>query len=704
VAEENRCSQCGAELPADAPEGLCPRCLMKKSLETEPGADKGDRTNTRGAASPRRGRPAGFVPLEPAELAKDFPQLEVIELLGQGGMGAVYKARQPQLDRLVALKVLPPEVGKDPAFAERFTREARSLARMNHPHIVTVHDFGKTDSGLYYFIMEYVDGTDLRRVIQGRQLSASEALAIVPQICEALQYAHEEGIVHRDIKPENVLMDARGRVRIADFGLAKLLDRPATVYTLTDSEQKMGTPHYMAPEQVEHPHDVDHRADIYSLGVVFYEMLTGELPLGRFAPPSKKVHVDVRLDSVVLKTLEKEPERRYQHASEVKTEVETIRSQPGHVAPQAEAFADSEKARRRVLIPGIGLMVAGGINVLVVAVLLLPVAWWTVGRGDGSRMALAELAMSFAVALPGLLMFLAGWKLIRMRSYGIAVTGSVLAVLPLHVGFLIGLPMGIWALVMLARPDVQEAFGRGRPAAAGQGGGRLRAAAIAFVIVLMALVMALTALLPIILPAIARAKRIKAGRGETAVQAPANTVETIGKWDFPSGTPDLVLWGPEGPVLGEKCIAMLGMEPTEATEVNRIFQEAREEYQALEAKNKRQYRTKDSLTVWISAFPQEAEDFLGRLWGRLDAVFDEQSAVLARKHLPLGQLFGQFGFGGQEVMIEITIDKGVVRHSTSYRSERAGVPSESRSGSTALGTPGLPPELRRLWDEGPPVE
>ncbi|MHC4545215.1 MAG: protein kinase domain-containing protein, partial [Planctomycetota bacterium] len=156
---------------------------------------------------------------------------------------------------------------------------------------------------------------------------------------EALQYAHEEGIVHRDIKPENILLDKKGRVKIADFGLARLLDRPATAFTLTQAGQRMGTPHYMAPEQIQGGHEVDHRADIYSLGVVFYEMLTGQLPIGQFAPPSQKVHVDVRLDKVVLKSLAHEPERRYQHASEVKTEVETIT----HVAPPPKsAPADVE--------------------------------------------------------------------------------------------------------------------------------------------------------------------------------------------------------------------------------------------------------------------------------------------------------------------------------------------------------------------------
>ena len=177
---------------------------------------------------------------------------------------------------------------------------------------------------LYYFLMEYVDGVNLRQLMQAGELTPQQALAIVPQICEALQFAHDEGVVHRDIKPENILLDKRGRVKIADFGLAKLAAGSPEEFTLTGTHQVMGTLRYMAPEQMEGSHAVDHRADIYSLGVVFYEMLTGELPLGRFEPPSKKVEIDVRLDEVVLRALEREPERRYQHASEVKTDVESI--------------------------------------------------------------------------------------------------------------------------------------------------------------------------------------------------------------------------------------------------------------------------------------------------------------------------------------------------------------------------------------------
>jgi hypothetical protein len=240
-------------------------------------------------------------------------------------MGAVYKARQTKLDRLVAIKVLPPEVARDPAFAERFLREARSLARLNHANIVTVHDFGDAD-GLYYFTMEYVDGRNLRDLLESGALPAAKVLEIVLQICDALQYAHDEGLIHRDIKPENVLLDRKGRVKIADFGLAKLVGLTPAYLTLTGSQEVMGTLLYMAPEQMKQARTVDHRADIYSLGVVLYEMLTGELPLGRFAPPSRKAGVDERLDQVVLRALAREPAERYQDARAFKQDVEAALS------------------------------------------------------------------------------------------------------------------------------------------------------------------------------------------------------------------------------------------------------------------------------------------------------------------------------------------------------------------------------------------
>jgi serine/threonine protein kinase len=308
------CPQCRSELATDAPQGLCPQCLARAAFETQAGG-----------AQPQPWTSA--MPI--SQIAQFFPQLEIIELLGHGGMGVVYKARQPHLDRFVALKILSPDLSRDPAFAERFNREARALARLNHPNIVAVYESGKAGD-FYYLVMEYVDGLNLSQMTAAKKrLAPEEAFAIVPKICDALQYAHDEDVVHRDIKPANILIEKKGRVKIADFGLAKMADRDVTGLGLTQSRATMGTPQYMAPEQLEKPLEVDHRADIYSLGVVFYEMLTGELPLGRFPLPSKKVQVDVRLDDIVLRTLEKEPQLRYQKAAEFKTAVETVVSSPG---------------------------------------------------------------------------------------------------------------------------------------------------------------------------------------------------------------------------------------------------------------------------------------------------------------------------------------------------------------------------------------
>jgi serine/threonine protein kinase len=227
--------------------------------------------------------------------------------------------------------------------------------------------------------MEYVDGPNLREIERANKLSTREALQIIPQICEALQFAHDEGVVHRDVKPENVLLDKKGRVKIADFGLAKILGREPRDLRLTGARDVVGTPHYMAPEQVEHPQEVDHRADIYSLGVVFYEMLTGELPLGKFAPPSQKVQVDVRLDEIVLHTLEKEPSRRYQHASQVKTDVETIANSEVR-SPKSEAARQShvQQAFPRVSTAWKSAAIIGGLVIVVLAVLL--------GRRDRAQM------------------------------------------------------------------------------------------------------------------------------------------------------------------------------------------------------------------------------------------------------------------------------------------------------------------------------
>ena len=315
------CPECGKPLPAGSHHQLCLACVMAQALasRTEFG----------------NGKPYASIPLiPPEEMAAKFPQFEVAEFLGRGGMGVVYKARQKSLDRWVAIKILPPERVGEKAFADRFAREAAVLAKLGHPNIVTVHDFGEAD-GLFYIVMEYVDGVNLRDLLREGRLAPEQALAIVPPVCDALCYAHDHGIVHRDIKPENILLDREGRVKVADFGIAKILGANGDAASVGNAspanatQSVVGTPNYSAPEQKSDPQRVDSRADIYSLGVVFYEMLTGELPGKSLEPPSRKVQIDVRLDEIVLRALERKPELRFQQASVFKTQVETVAAQLG---------------------------------------------------------------------------------------------------------------------------------------------------------------------------------------------------------------------------------------------------------------------------------------------------------------------------------------------------------------------------------------
>jgi serine/threonine protein kinase len=392
--------------------------------------------------------------------------LEILECLGRGGMGVVYKARQPKLNREVALKLLAPEKGDDSRFTERFEREAQALARLNHPNIVAIHDFGQTE-GFYYLLMEYVDGANLRQLLRAGNLAPEQALAIVPRICDALQFAHDKGVVHRDIKPENVLLDKEGQVKITDFGIAKIVSLEAGQRSLTQDEQVMGTPHYMAPEQIETPAHVDHRADIYSLGVVFYEMLTGELPLGKFAPPSRKVQVDVRLDEVVLHALEKEPDRRYQHASEVKTDVEDIAgsagtksgaatsaSPPGQPPPASRTSPPSVIGTRFTLgYSVVGAFALAECGLIVLGVVTNAVHWLVVAAAAGGVWGIATMfctahaldkrGIRINYPLLGLMMILE--YLPRYRALTLQETGRVG---PLFYSYIVAMNLALVAVVL----------------------------------------------------------------------------------------------------------------------------------------------------------------------------------------------------------------------------------------------------------------
>ncbi len=247
-------------------------------------------------------------------------------LIGQGGMGAVYKGHQTKLGRPVAIKVLHRDFGLDYDYPERFKREAMSMAQMNHPNIVGIHDFGFLGHDYLYFVMEFVEGTDCHQIMAEGKMTPDLALRIVLPLCDALEYAHTKGIVHRDVKPANIMLSHDGRVKVMDFGLAKKIDASASF--ITRSQLALGTPDYAAPEQYDAVPDIDHRADVYSLGVVFYQMLTGVVPRGVWQLPSVKAGTDPRLDGIVVRALMPDRNQRFQSVTEFKQAIYMVLTQP----------------------------------------------------------------------------------------------------------------------------------------------------------------------------------------------------------------------------------------------------------------------------------------------------------------------------------------------------------------------------------------
>ncbi len=271
-------------------------------------------------------------------IGREVGGFRIESVLGRGGMGVVYRAMQHSLGRAVAIKVLPAKFGDNPQFVERFRREVDVLSRLSHPNIVTVFERGDVD-GAPYVAMEYVEGTTLREVMRNGPLPRSEALLLVRAILSALEHAHGKGIIHRDIKPENVLVAPGGIVKVADFGLGRLMG-PADTTRLTHTHLMLGTFEYMAPEQRERAKEADERADLYATGVMLYEMIAGELPIGVFAPLSEKrpQECDRRIDQVVRRSLEKDPEQRYQRASQMGEDVSRLLTQaPIDMPPPAGA-------------------------------------------------------------------------------------------------------------------------------------------------------------------------------------------------------------------------------------------------------------------------------------------------------------------------------------------------------------------------------
>jgi serine/threonine protein kinase len=285
-------------------------------------------------------RAMDFTPPDPRDLEKLLtPSYSVHSLLGRGGMGAVYLATQTALERLVAIKILPSSLGMDLSFATRFRREARLMAQLNHPNIVNVHDFGQMGEGLWYLVMEYVDGVNLECYLRRQTVGQRDKLRIIDSVCAALEFAHEHGVIHRDIKPLNILLSHGGQVKMADFGLGKRTAGNQTV--ATKSGLLLGSPYFAAPEQFDRDRLTDHRTDIYSLGALIYYVITGTVPCGTWELPSKIADVDTVFDGIVQRAMSSDPKNRHQSVREIRDLLRPVSPAMERRAPAAKPEAQT---------------------------------------------------------------------------------------------------------------------------------------------------------------------------------------------------------------------------------------------------------------------------------------------------------------------------------------------------------------------------
>jgi eukaryotic-like serine/threonine-protein kinase len=332
VPETSTCPDCGAELPPDAPKGLCPRCLYRLGFGLEPEDGTGDRGQRPEVREPGATEGVGEIANPRSPVGGQFGDYELLEEIGHGGMGIVYRARQKSLNRIVALKLLLFGPHAPPESVKRFRTEAVATAALHHPHIVAIHEVGFCE-GQHFIAMEHIEGQPLSSLIRGIPLPALRAAGYLKSIAEAIHHAHERGILHRDLKPANILIDTCDQPRVTDFGLAKrLLEEGAgcesqTEMDLTLTGQVMGSPHYMPPEQARgRSGPPNRRSDIYALGAMLYHALTGRPPFAGDSPVETVQQVlafepvrprllnpgmPVDLETICLKCLEKEPAKRY---------------------------------------------------------------------------------------------------------------------------------------------------------------------------------------------------------------------------------------------------------------------------------------------------------------------------------------------------------------------------------------------------------
>jgi serine/threonine protein kinase len=282
----------------------------------------------------------GFVAPDASDLAPFFPGYEIQGLIATGGMGAVYGAVQKSLERTVAIKILPTELSKDAAFCAGFEAEAKAMARLNHPNLIGVYDFGEVN-GMLFIIMEFVPGQSIYHSAYGIAIDPKEVIRLVTGICDGLAHAHENGILHRDIKPSNILLDLNAQPKIGDFGLARPIERK-----IEEGEEIFGTPHYTAPEVVDAPHTVDYRADIFSVGVLLHELLTGKLPADDPRPASVISRCSPRFDAIIRRATQPLPSARYASAKELAADLRAIEASMTLGSPRTTPQAGPRPARQ----------------------------------------------------------------------------------------------------------------------------------------------------------------------------------------------------------------------------------------------------------------------------------------------------------------------------------------------------------------------
>src|SRR5206468_546178 len=380
------CPKCGAEIPADAPEGGCPGCLLATGLGLLPDApvaagDNGgsaENVEANAAVAASHSKKAARA----AELLGELGDYELLEEVGRGGQGVVFRARQKSLNRTVALKVISLGQWASKAHLKRFRLEAEAAARLEHPSIVPIHEVGERD-GSCYFSMKFVEGGQLDEVVRRTPISIRQAAELIAKVARTVHYAHEHGILHRDIKPGNILLDQKGEPHLTDFGLARLIETDSTV---TRTQEVLGTPSYMAPEQaVGNNAAVSRVTDVYEIGAVLYHLLTGQPPFAGGTtyetikllldteprqPRLLNPKIDRDLSTICLKCLEKDPKRRYASALALAEDLEHWLKHEPIRARRTGVFTHARKWVRRN--PSIAAMTA---TLLALAVPLGVVIW-----------------------------------------------------------------------------------------------------------------------------------------------------------------------------------------------------------------------------------------------------------------------------------------------------------------------------------------